>query len=144
MPPLARPACPRRFAGPVGDPRQIIPAWRCRLGVGAVHANHDDDPGALARDAEVAAALPCPLHSCKDHVVLERAEVLTAAGRHRLHALQERAWLQRLRLNMARARGAARTPGARLAGRAAQPVRRSALRASDLARPGCGPRQAGA
>ena len=78
---------------------------------------------ALARRCRVAAALPCPLHTCKDHVVLERAEVLTAAGRPtRLHALQECAWLQRLRPSTWPIRGAARTPGAR-PGRAARPVR---------------------
>ena len=82
----------------VGDPRQIIPALARELGVGAVHASHDDDPAALARDAEVAAALPCPLHTCKDHVVLERAEVLTAAGRpYTVFTPYKRAWLQRLR-----------------------------------------------
>lgn len=82
----------------VGDPRQIIPALARELGVDAVHASHDDDPAALARDAEVAAALPCPLHTCKDHVVLERAEVLTAAARpYTVFTPYKRAWLQRLR-----------------------------------------------
>jgi deoxyribodipyrimidine photo-lyase len=48
-----------------------------------VYANHDDDPDALARDAQVRGALAgagIALHTSKDHVVFERSELLTQAG----------------------------------------------------------------
>ncbi len=53
------------------------------LGVHAVFASHDDEPAALARDARVRGLLAdrgVALQLSKDHVVFERAEVLTAAG----------------------------------------------------------------
>jgi deoxyribodipyrimidine photo-lyase len=60
-----------------------IAALAARLGVQAVYANHDDEPAALARDAQVRgrlADLGVALHLSKDHVVFERAEVLTQGG----------------------------------------------------------------
>jgi deoxyribodipyrimidine photo-lyase len=60
-----------------------IPALAATLGVQSVHANHDDDPAALARDARVRGLLAdrgVALHTAKDHVVFERSEVLTLAG----------------------------------------------------------------
>ena len=53
------------------------------LGVQAVYASHDDDPAALARDARARGALAdagVALHTCKDHLVFERDEVMTASG----------------------------------------------------------------
>jgi deoxyribodipyrimidine photo-lyase len=66
-----------------GWAHEEIPALAARLGVQAVHASHDDEPAALARDARVRGALAdlgVALHTCKDHVVFERREVLTQGG----------------------------------------------------------------
>lgn len=62
---------------------EAVPTLARALHVQAVYANHDDEPAALARDAEVRGALAASgiaLHTSKDHVVFERDEVLTAAG----------------------------------------------------------------
>lgn len=66
-----------------GDPLEEIPALAARLGVEEVHASHDDDPYALARDAAVAGRLKEQgrvLRTVKDCVVYERREVLSQAG----------------------------------------------------------------
>jgi deoxyribodipyrimidine photo-lyase len=66
-----------------GNAVQTLPALASELGVQAVFANHDDEPGALARDARVFGDLAHAgilLHSHKDHVIFERREVLTQAG----------------------------------------------------------------
>ena len=60
-----------------------IPALAAALGVQAVYMSHDDEPAALARDAQVRGVLAdrgIALHSSKDHVVFERGEVLTQGG----------------------------------------------------------------
>ncbi|MES3012233.1 MAG: deoxyribodipyrimidine photo-lyase [Pseudomonadota bacterium] len=70
------------------------------LGVQAVYANHDDEPGALARDAAVRAALAdagVALHTSKDHVVFERSEVLTQGGTpFSVFTPYKNAWLKKL------------------------------------------------
>ena len=80
-------------------------ATRCRgshsrLGVQAVFANHDDDPDALARDAKVRGALAdagVVLHTSKDHVIFERAEVMTGAGSpYSVFTPYKNAWLAKL------------------------------------------------
>jgi deoxyribodipyrimidine photo-lyase len=66
-----------------GWAHEEIPALAAQLRVQAVHASHDDEPVALARDAQVRgrlAAQGVALHTCKDHVVFERSEVLTLGG----------------------------------------------------------------
>lgn len=66
-----------------GWPLQAIPALATRLGVQAVYASHDDEPAALARDAQVRGRLAdagVSLHTMKDHVVFERSEVMTQSG----------------------------------------------------------------
>ena len=66
-----------------GQARTELPALAAALGVQTVYANHDDEPAALARDAQVRGALAnrgIALHTGKDHVLAERDEVLTAAG----------------------------------------------------------------
>ena len=63
--------------------REDIPRLARQLHVQAVFTNHDDEPAALARDAQVLGALAhagVMLHSHKDHVIFERREVLTQAG----------------------------------------------------------------
>ncbi|WP_296445837.1 cryptochrome/photolyase family protein [Rhodoferax sp. UBA5149] len=53
------------------------------LHVQAVFAAHDYEPQTLARDARVLGALAAAgiaMHTCKDHVVFERREILTQSG----------------------------------------------------------------
>ncbi|QHE87724.1 cryptochrome/photolyase family protein [Hydrogenophaga sp. BPS33] len=83
-----------------GPARQAVPSLAQKLGVQVVFANHDDEPAALARDAQVLGELAHAgilLHSHKDHVIFERREVLTQAG----HAFgvftpYKNAWLKAL------------------------------------------------
>ncbi len=66
-----------------GVAEQEIPQLARQLGALAVFASHDDEPYALQRDARVRgqlAALGTALHTCKDHVVFERQEVMTQSG----------------------------------------------------------------
>ncbi|MCL5968211.1 MAG: DNA photolyase family protein [Betaproteobacteria bacterium] len=77
-----------------------IPRLAAQLGVQAVYANHDHEPAALARDAQVRGALAHEgvlLHTYKDQVVFERHEILNQSG----HAFTvftpyKKAWLQSL------------------------------------------------
>lgn len=77
-----------------------LPALARRLGVQAVFANHDDEPAALERDARVRqrlAAVGIALHTFKDHVVFEREEVLTQAGKpYAVFTPYSRAWHAKL------------------------------------------------
>jgi deoxyribodipyrimidine photo-lyase len=83
-----------------GWPRDEIPALARSLGAQAVFASHDDDPAALARDAQVLGRLAdagIALHTVKDHVIFERDEVLTAAGTpYGVFTPYRNAWLKRL------------------------------------------------
>ena len=57
-----------------------VPSLATELAVQAVFANHDDEPAALARDAQVRGRLAeqgVALHTSKDHVIFERREILT-------------------------------------------------------------------
>ncbi len=66
-----------------GEPADEIPRLARELGVAAVYANHDDEPYARSRDARVRAALRAfgiDLRTRKDHGVVERDEILPAAG----------------------------------------------------------------
>lgn len=80
----------------VGDPVELVPRWARDLEVDAVFANHDDDPYALKRDASVAERLASDgrgLQSFKDHVVLERQEVMNQSGEpFRVFTPYSRAW----------------------------------------------------
>lgn len=70
------------------------------LGANAVFANHDDEPRSLARDAAVQAALDTvgkAFHSFKDHVIFERQEVLTLAGKpYTVFTPYKNAWLKKV------------------------------------------------
>ena len=70
------------------------------LRVQAVFANHDDEPAALARDHQVRGLLAergIALETFKDHVVLERAEVLTQSGTpYGVFTPYKRAWLKKV------------------------------------------------
>ena len=83
-----------------GHAREAIPQLARRLAVQSVFANHDDEPAALARDAQVRGALAevgIALHDAKDHVVFEREEVLTQAGRpYSVFTPYKNAWLAKV------------------------------------------------
>jgi deoxyribodipyrimidine photo-lyase len=77
-----------------------IPRLAHALGVQAVFANHDYEPDALARDAQVLGGLAnagIALHTWKDHVIFERDEVLTQAGLpYSVFTPYKNAWLKKL------------------------------------------------
>lgn len=83
-----------------GPAAQALPELAASLGVQAVYASHDDDPYALQRDAAARgrlADLGVVLHTCKDHVVFEREEVMTGAGGpYSVFTPYRKAWLARL------------------------------------------------
>ncbi len=80
-----------------------VPALAQRLGVQAVFANHDYEPQAIARDNRVRGKLSdlgVALFTSKDHVVFEREEVLTQAGRaYGVFSPYKNAWLKKLTPN---------------------------------------------
>jgi deoxyribodipyrimidine photo-lyase len=83
-----------------GTAEEEVTRLAARLGVQAVFVNHDEDPAAIARDGRVRerlAAAGVALHTFKDHVVFERDEVLTQAGKpYSVFTPYSRAWLARL------------------------------------------------
>jgi deoxyribodipyrimidine photo-lyase len=80
--------------------RDAIPELAAELGVAAVYANHDYEPAARDRDAEVAerlAARGIAFHTTKDHVIFERDEVLSQAGKpFSVFTPYKNAWLKAL------------------------------------------------
>jgi deoxyribodipyrimidine photo-lyase len=80
--------------------RDAIPELAAELGVAAVYANHDYEPAARDRDAEVAerlAARGIAFHTAKDHVIFERDEVLSQAGKpFSVFTPYKNAWLKAL------------------------------------------------
>ncbi|MCU0925188.1 MAG: DNA photolyase family protein [Hydrogenophaga sp.] len=80
--------------------QDAIPALARELKVQAVFANHDDEPAAHARDAQVLGALAhagIMFHGHKDHVIFERREVLTQAGHpFGVFTPYKNAWLKQL------------------------------------------------
>ena len=70
------------------------------LSVNAVFTNHDDEPLALERDARVQTLLESrgvAFHSFKDHVIFERAELLTQAGKpYSVFTPYKNAWLKKV------------------------------------------------
>ncbi len=83
-----------------GQAADEIVALAAALDVQAVFASHDDEPDALARDARVRGRLADAgvlLHTVKDHVVFERDEVLTQAGRpYTVFTPYKTAWLKKV------------------------------------------------
>ncbi len=83
-----------------GEAVTEIPRLARELDVQAVFASHDDDPYALTRDARVRGALAeagIALHTGKDHVVFERAEVMTATlTPYSVFTPYKSAWLKRV------------------------------------------------
>ena len=80
--------------------REEIPRLAQGLHVQAVYANHDDEPTALQRDAQVRGALAhvgIALHTSKDHVVFERSELLTGSGNaYSVFTPYKNAWLKKV------------------------------------------------
>ena len=80
--------------------RDAIPALAESLDVDAVFTNHDYEPAAVARDAHVAARLKTKgitFETRKDHVIFEKDEVLTGAGKFfSVFTPYKNAWLKRV------------------------------------------------
>lgn len=77
-----------------------IPRLAQALGAQAVFANHDYEPRAMARDAQVRGALAnlgISLHTYKDHVIFERDELLTQMGKpYAVFTPYKNSWLKKL------------------------------------------------
>ena len=77
-----------------------LPALAKELTAKAVFTNHDYEPQALARDAKVQALLDAQgiaFHTFKDHVIFERAEVLTLASKpYSVFTPYKNAWLKKV------------------------------------------------
>ena len=77
-----------------------LPRLCQQLKVDALFANHDYEPQALARDAKVQALLEAQgtaFHTFKDHVIFERAEVLTLASKpYSVFTPYKNAWLKKV------------------------------------------------
>jgi deoxyribodipyrimidine photo-lyase len=83
-----------------GDPCVEIPRLAKELDAGAVYANRDHEPAAIARDAEVARRLASADFSYmdfKDQVIFEHDEVMTQGGTpFSVFTPYKNAWLKRL------------------------------------------------
>jgi deoxyribodipyrimidine photo-lyase len=83
-----------------GSAKVEIPKLARQLGVLSVFANHDDEPDALARDAQVRGPLSdagIALYTLKDHVIFERNEVLTGNDTpYGVFTPYKNAWLKKL------------------------------------------------
>ena len=94
------PAMPAGLLVRHGNVPSILSELTARLAVNAVFINHDDEPSSLARDATVQALLESGnvgLHSFKDHLVFERSEVLTLAGKpYTVFTPYKNAWLKKV------------------------------------------------
>lgn len=93
----------RRDAGLIvvhGAAAQEVPRLARQLGVQSVFANHDYEPGAIARDArakEALAEVGIALHTSKDQAIFDRDELLTQAGRpYAVFTPYKRAWLAKV------------------------------------------------
>ncbi|MES2401350.1 MAG: deoxyribodipyrimidine photo-lyase [Pseudomonadota bacterium] len=77
-----------------------VPRLARELSIDAVFTNHDYEPQARARDARVQAMLEksgIALHTFKDHVIFENAEVLTLAGKpYSVFTPYKNAWLKKV------------------------------------------------
>ena len=99
-----------------GHAARALTELAAALRVQAVYASHDDEPEALARDAQVRGALATAgvaLHTSKDHVVFERSEVLTqVGGTYSVFTPYKNAWLKKLEPYFLRAYPVAHHAGA--------------------------------
>ena len=80
--------------------REAIPTLARALNVQAVFANRDYEPGAIARDRDVAASLASAgieYHDFKDQVIFERDEIVAQSGRpYSVFTPYRNAWLRSL------------------------------------------------
>lgn len=83
-----------------GLPQDIIPALAEQLGAAAVFCNDDDEPAALARDAQVARSLKASgrlLLRFKDHRIFGRDEILTQSlSPYSVFTPYKNAWLKKV------------------------------------------------
>ena len=84
-----------------GSSAQVeVPKLAQQLNANAVFINHDYEPNAMARDAHVAKQLSTQhidFHSFKDHVIFEKDEVLSLAGKpYSVFTPYKNAWLKKL------------------------------------------------
>lgn len=83
-----------------GRASETLPALAQALSADALFANHDDEPQSLARDTAVNQTLSLSgraFHSFKDHVIFERQEVLTLAGKpYSVFTPYKNAWLKKV------------------------------------------------
>jgi deoxyribodipyrimidine photo-lyase len=83
-----------------GNPVEEIPRLAGALGVQSVYANRDDEPYARRRDEQVQHALAqlgIDWRTRKDHVIFERDEILTGAGKpFAVFTPYKNAWLAKL------------------------------------------------
>lgn len=78
----------------VGDPRVALPHMAAQIDAAAVYANRDYTPFSANRDAEVAAALACPLHLHDDLLLHAPGEVRSKEGRpYTVFTPFKRTWL---------------------------------------------------
>lgn len=80
--------------------QEAIIALADQLHINAVFANHDDEPSALARDAQVKQVLTqkdIAFITFKDHCIFERQEILTQAGKpYSVFTPYKNAWLKQI------------------------------------------------
>ena len=99
-----------------GYARDVVPALARELVVGAVFANRDYEPEAIARDADVERTLAAEgiaFHTTKDHVVFERDEIVSQSGRpYSVFTPYRNAWLRELAPSHLQTHPGARYPGA--------------------------------
>lgn len=83
-----------------GRPQEEIPRLARELDARAVFCNHDYEPDAVRRDAEVEAVLAqgdIAFHHYKDQVIFEQSEILTGAGKpFSVFTPYKNAWLKKL------------------------------------------------
>ncbi len=79
---------------------QAIARLATELSVDALFANHDYEPQALARDAEVEALLAAKgvaFHTFKDHVIFEKSEILTLTNKpYSVFTPYKNGWLRKV------------------------------------------------
>ncbi|MDP3138399.1 MAG: deoxyribodipyrimidine photo-lyase, partial [Burkholderiaceae bacterium] len=77
-----------------------LPRIAAELHAQAVFANHDEEPGAIRRDAQVLGALAAEgvaMHTCKDQVIFERGELMTQASKpYTVFTPYTNAWLRKV------------------------------------------------
>lgn len=80
-----------------GDPSQIIPQLALQLQAEAIFVAHDDEPYAIQRDRKVSISASAEFHSCKDHVIFEKQEVLSqSAEPYRVYTPYSRQWFSQV------------------------------------------------